>query len=441
MSSPSSLYPATYYTDTIASPLPKRPRLSAGTQLEADVCVIGGGLSGVATALSLAERGQRVIVLEQHQIGWGASGRNGGQVIPGFDKTTVSASDSTHFINKIGKPAALALYKEGIQCLRLIRSRIAQYKIPGCDLTEGLAVLACTTAPNDLKTEIDFQNETFERKWQFWDQDQTYAHFKSDRYKCSIYVPEGYHIHPLNYVLGLAAAFESLGGHIFEQAQAQQIESSGDRQRITTACGAQINVRHVVFACSGYITGQLPLKLRMATMPINTFVGVSEPLSDELRAASIPSSHMAFDDRNIMNYFRILPDNRVLWGGGAGIFRDPNDLCGYIQRDMVAFFPQLKGVRIEKAWVGTMGCSLHRMPQIGELAQGRWYNMGHCGQGLMTTSLGGELIARAITGQDRVIDLLKPYGLDFTGGTLGKPAAKLYTMYLEHMDRQASSAK
>ena len=420
-------YIPTAYRQTAHFTKPVTPPLSEN--IETDICVIGGGLSGLNIALSLAERGRDVVLIDAHRIGWGASGRNGGLALSSFDYGMPKVEA------RVGTENARKIFTLTTDALALIKARAARYKIPCGALPDGTAVLACTGTPQTIQAEIEAHNNIYGTNWSYWDREQTQQNFKSDKYLGATFMPETFQLEPLEYCLGLGQAIEKLGGRIYEQTRCTEIKRQGEKQIITTATGARITANHVVFAVSGYVTPKLSLPLYSATMPINTYIAVTEPLTPEQRARSVNCGYAAYDSRHIMNYFRLLPDNRLLWGGGAGVLKDPAPLDAWMKADLDIIFPSLKDIKIDIAWAGTMGCSRHRMPQIGQLSSNVWYSVGHCGQGLATTTMGGTLIADAISGNGRNIDLFKPFGLSFTGGHFGKLAAAAFCGYLRVLDR------
>ena len=407
----------------------KPPGLPLSENIETDICIIGGGLAGLNTALSLTEKGHAVTILESNRIGWGASGRNGGLALSSFDYGMPKVAA------RVGPENARKIFDLTTDALTLIKERTSQYAIPCGSLPPGIAVLACTGTPESIQAEIASHNRLYGTNWAYWNREETQQNFKSGRYLGATFMPETFQLEPLEYCLGLGHAIERLGGRIFEQTTCSAIKKKNDSYVLETASGHKVSARHVVIAVSGYITPKLSLPLYSATMPINTYIAVTEPLTPDQRAQSVNCNYAAYDSRHIMNYFRLLPDGRLLWGGGAGVLKDPTPLDEWMKADLGAFFPALKDVRINIAWAGTMGCSRHRMPQIGQLPSGIWYNIGHCGQGLATTTMGGTLIADAITGSNRTLDLFTPFGLDFTGGHFGKLAAAAFCGYLKILDK------
>lgn len=423
-------YTPTYYRDTAHYKKPPRSRLAdIAASMDTDICIIGGGLAGLCAGLSLAERGQRVVLIEKNRIGWGASGRNGGIVLSGYDY------GMTKVERKLGPDAARSLYRLTTDALDLIKRRISSYAISCGPLPHGTAVVSCSRDTTALQSCILEHNRKFGSAWEFWDKTKTHDNFRSMAYHGAIFMPESFQIQPLDYILGLAGAFEKNGGIIIEQTETASITRTGKDGYDIHADGGIVHAHHVVCAGSGYLSGDMPFAIRAATMPVLTFIAVTEPLSEAQRAASVNCRYAAFDSRHIMNYFRLLQDNRLLWGGGASVFAEPRHLADFMKNDLCKFFPALADVKIESAWSGTMGCSRHRMPQIGRLNSGIWHTMGHCGQGLATTTMGGELIARAIVENDRSIDLFKPYGLSFTGGRWGRAGAALFCRSMAAADR------
>lgn len=431
---PTSLDPSLYqgYIQTAyrqTAHFTKPPGLPLGENIETDICVIGGGLAGLNTALSLAEQGKAVTLLEAHRIGWGASGRNGGLALSSFDYGMPKVAA------RVGPENARQIFDLTTDALSLVKQRAHHYAIPCGTLPPGIAVLACTGTPEKIQAEIADHNHLYGTNWSYWNREETQQNFRSDKYLGATFMPETFQLEPLAYCLGLGLALESLGGHIFEQTRCQNIRKDKGIFTLTTVTGHTVTAREVVIAVSGYISPSLSLPLYSATMPINTYIAVTEPLTAEQRARSVNCGYAAYDSRHIMNYFRLLPDRRLLWGGGAGVLKDPSPLDTWMKADLEKFFPALKDIKIDVAWAGTMGCSRHRMPQIGQLASGIWYNIGHCGQGLATTTMGGTLIADAICENNRKIDLFKPFGLSFTGGHFGKLAAAGFCAYLALLDK------
>lgn len=415
MNTPSSPYPHTYYQTLTALPDPARPAVAE--HLDVDICIIGGGLSGLCTALSLGERGLRSIVVEKNRVAWGASGRNAGMVISGFDR------GMDHVLKKQGATAARQMFTLTTDTIALIRNRIARYGIDCGPLANGTAIISCYDTGAATRDDMLYHNKMFGSEWEYWDRDKTRECFKSGQLYNAIFMPESFHLQPLAYTHGIARAAEQSGATIYENTEIIASEKSGAGFILTTDTGKIIRAGTVVCAGSGYLSGALPLRIKTAVMPIETYIGVTAPLTQAQREASFACAYGAFDNRNVMNYFRLLPDNRLIWGGGhesVSFFGGKPNLEDAMRTDLGFFFPALRDVPIEYLWSGVQGYSRHRMPQIREVRPGFWVNMGHGGQGLTTTALCGDLIARAIAEQDLTYQFFRPYGLGFTGGAYGK---------------------
>ena len=385
-------------------------------RVETGTCVIGGGLAGIATALGLAERGHSVVLLEANRLGWGASGRNGGFLSAGY------ALGPRDIEARVGLESAQELYRLSVDAVDLVRARVAAHNIDCGDLPEGLVRNSWLDNPDEVKAGIGYMNQRFGAAYEYWPRERAREMYLSPRYHDAVFNPRAYQLHALNYANGSAIAAEAKGAVFYEQSPVQRLSNQGDRHRVMTS-GGEVIADTVVFCCSGHI-GWLNQRLAWATLPIGTYVLLTEPLGDRLETA-IRAPYAAADNRRIENYYRPLPDTRLLWGGGMSISRRPTNLETQMLEDLFSVYPQLRGIRAETAWAGTMGYARHRMPQIGQLSPGIWYNQGHGGHGLNTTTLGGELIARAIAEDDRTYQAFAPFGLDFAGGPAGLVAAQL----------------
>lgn len=384
--------------------------------IEAETCVIGGGLAGVATTLGLAERGRSVALLEANSIGWGASGRNGGFLSAGF------SLDARALERKLGRETALELHRLSVEAVDLIQRRAEIFQIDCLGETAGLVRHNWFANNASLEARVEDTNGRYQGALEYWPAERVRETYLSPRYHDAVFNPRLWQLHALNYANGCAEAAERLGAAIFESSPVVKLAKSGGRHRVMTAHG-EIRADNVVVCCSGHI-GWLKHRLAWATLPIGTYVVLTEPLGDRLETA-IRAPYAAGDNRRVENYYRVLPDTRLLWGGGMSISRRPANLEERMLEDLFSVYPQLRGTKAEIAWAGTMGYARHKMPQIGRLEPGLWYNQGHGGHGLNTTTLGGELIARAIAEDDRTYQLFAPFGLDFTGGPAGLLAAQL----------------
>ncbi len=383
---------------------------------ETDVCVVGGGLAGLNTALGLAERGLGVVLLERHRVGWGASGRNGGFVGTGFSQSPEVLAAG------LGRAGARELDDLTRDALTLIRRRIEAHAIDCGPVREGTVMASWFDDEAALRARVDFMNEVFDAGLEFWPKAKLAQHYESRRYHGGIFNPGTLHLHPLNFARGIARAADRAGVRLHEGAGATRLELGADPKRVVTATG-EVRADQVVVCCSGYID-RLQGRLARATLPVATYVMVTEPLGERL-ADAIRAPYGVSDDRTAQDYYRPLDDGRLLWGGLVSCFkRPPGDLAEVMRRCMLRVYPQLRDVRVEVAWEGLMGYARHKMPQIGELRPGVWYAMGFGGRGMATTTMAGELVASAIADGDERYRLFEPFGLGFAGGPLGPALAQ-----------------
>lgn len=413
-----------YYTRTIHAPK-QHPTLREHHQT--DICVIGGGLSGINTALGLAERGVKVTLLEANQIGWGASGRNGGFVDSGFSDNLVNIAD------KVGVEHTRTLYQKVSEATDLMRHRMRKYDMQGVDVTEGILYASWFDAEKQTTAYVKAMNNTFGTEYTVMSRDRMQELYSTERYYEGIFKPKGFHMHSLNYVHGIAAAAEQEGAEIFVNSPAVKIDKTATGYTIHTEHGV-VDSKQIVVCCSGYLTEEIFPKLKNATLPVETYVMLTEPLGDRMQEV-IRAPYAVSDTRFAPDYYRPLKDTRLLWGGRIATLKLPEaELKEAMRRDMLKVYPQLEDVNVEVAWRGTMGYATHKMPQIGKLQDGVWYNMGHGGHGLCSTTLGGELIASAIAENTTDYELFKPFGLTYTGGMLGPIAAQGTYWYYQGKD-------
>ena len=408
----------TYYARTAAG-APERPSLT--WDADCDVCVVGGGLAGLTTALELQRGGRSVVLLEARRIAWGASGRNGGLVSAGY------ALGLRDIVRRVGPDRARALYDLSMDGAAYVRRTIDELGITGAEPTPGVLRVIRTRDEAALRARRDMMAERFGRALEYWPRDVLREQLLTDRYFAGLYDPDGFHIHPLNYALGLADELERLGGRIYEDSAVTGMERHGDGERLRTG-GGRVMAGDVVLCCGGY-TGRLERRLAAAILPIATYVILSEPLGDRLKDA-VRTRAAVFDERLASDYSRVVEGDRLLWGGritsrtGA-----PRDLAGRLKRDLLAVYPQLgpgpDDLVVDAAWSGLMGYAAHRMPQIGRLRPGVWYGTAFGGHGLNTTAVAGRLVAAAILEGDDRHRLFEPFGLTWTGGPFGPPAVQL----------------
>lgn len=409
-------YVDSYYARTL-SEAGSRPALDGAVYTE--TCVIGGGLAGLATALDLAERGRSVALLESHRVGWGASGRNGGFMSPGYGAGVPA------LVDKVGLQQAREMYALSRHGHALVRERIQTYGID-CGPVE-VGGLRCAMAGRDesLEAHCAYMAKEFDTKFDYWPAARVRESLATSRYSDAFFNPHTYRLHPLNLVRGMARALEAKGGRIFEQSRVTGINLRPARREVRTANGL-IRADHVVLACGGYI-GWLFWPISAATVPVATFVMVTEPLGDRLKN-SIQVPYAVSDIQTPTNYYRPLADGRLMWGGRVLTWQPgAARLARGLRRDMVSFYPDLVDARVEVAWGGLMGFHRHRLPVIGRLADGVWCAAGFGGLGLALTTMAGQLIAGGITEADDRWRMFTQYGLPFAGGVFGRgPAQFVY---------------
>ncbi|WP_426688704.1 NAD(P)/FAD-dependent oxidoreductase [Rhodanobacter ginsengiterrae] len=383
----------------------------------ARVAIIGGGFAGLNTALGLAERGVRdVVLLEREQIGFGASGRNGGFVFAGYSLGEQSLLD------QLGEAQAQALFKLTTEAVGRIRQRVADYAIP-CDLVdEGVIWANWFRDPAVLRQRQQLLAGKYAVQWQWLPEAELRARIRSERYHDGLYEADALHLHPLNYAIGLAAAASARGVRLHENSGVLSLEREGLQWRLRTAHG-ELLVDQVVLACGGYLAG-LQRAIDRAILPIATYVMVTEPLGQRLDEC-LHTRAAVYDSRFAFDYYRALPDTRLLWGGRISILnRSPQAVQRLLTRDLLRVFPQLRGVRVDYAWSGLMSYARHQMPQIGGDGQGLWWAQAFGGHGLAPTCAAGELLASAIAEGDERWRQFADYGLASTHRPFGYLAAQ-----------------
>ena len=408
-------YVDSYYSRTV-TPGAARPPLEGN--VDAEVCVIGGGLAGLATALGLRERGIGVVVLESRQVGWGASGRNGGFVGSGY------SLPPERLIARVGLRQARELFDLTHDAVALIRQRIQHYRMDCGPIIDGGLNASWFNDRDAVLRTRDFLAENFNEQREFWPRERVREVLHTDRYYDALYSDRKFQLHPLNYCRAMGAAAELRGATIFEQSPVTRLDLDGTDKVVHTADG-RVRAAQVVMACGGYIGG-LHRRLSAAIVPVATYVIATEPLGEERIRRAIDVPYAISDNRFASDYYRALADTRILWGGRISTRRSqPARLGRFMLADLLNVYPQLEGVRVASAWYGLMSYAVHKMPQIGELSQGLWYAMGFGGTGMGTTTVAGELVASAIAGNDDRYRLFAPFGLTPTGGPLGVAAAQL----------------
>ncbi|GAB1582838.1 NAD(P)/FAD-dependent oxidoreductase [Phyllobacterium phragmitis] len=417
-------YPDTYYRRTLADEA-VRPAL-AGT-VECDTVIIGGGLAGLTVALQLARAGLSVVVLEAESVGFGASGRNGGFVSPGF------ATGSDAIARMAGPEAARKLHLLSIEGAEFVRDTIRDLNIVEAAPQPGLMSLLRYDDGGSLKTHAAKMADTYGYELEYLDRDRIRSVLKSERYFHGLRDGRAFHMHPLNYLRAVAAEIERLGGRIFENSRAVQ-SALGGAEKVIRTDGGQVKARRAVFTTGGY-TGPLVSRLTRAFLPIATYVMVSEEAPDLIREAIMTTDAIG-DSRRAGDYYRVVDGGkRLLWGGRITTrAAPPAALVRALRREMTGTYPQLAPLKTELAWSGLMSYARHLMPQIGEMQPGVWHCTAFGGHGLNTTAIGGKLVAEAILGQSDRYKLFAPFGLVWAGGPAGLAAAQLTYWKLQAQD-------
>jgi gamma-glutamylputrescine oxidase len=391
------------------------------------VVVVGGGYAGLNTALGLAERGARdVMLLEREQIGFGASGRNGGFVFAGYSLGEQSLLDRS------GASRARALFALTTAAVHRIRQRIAQYDI-ACDVVdEGVIWANWFRDPSILRRRQQLLADHYDVHWEALSPTQLRRRVDSPRYHGGLYESDALHLHPLNYAIGLARAAASRGVALHENSGVLQLRREGSRWRVDTAHGSVL-ADQLVLACGGYLAG-LDASIDRAILPIATYVMVTEPLGERMQTC-LRTRAAVYDTRFAFDYYRPLPDTRLLWGGRISIReRSASAVKRLLTADMLRVFPQLQGMRIDYAWSGLMSYARHQMPQIGGNAEGLWWAQAFGGHGLAPTCAAGELLAAAIAHGDEGWKQFGDYGLRSTHRPWGNLAAQTHYWWQQGRD-------
>lgn len=400
---------------------------SLGSRVETAVCVVGGGFAGLNTALGLAERGVRdVVLVEADTPAFGASGRNGGFVFGGFSRSEAS------LLQDLGPAHANALYTGTTQAVELIRRRIARHGI-ACDDTQAGIIWANWFDDREvLRQRQALLLDAFGQDWQWMDRDEVRRQLRTTRYHDALYEPQAFHFHPLKYANGLVRVAGEQGVSLFAHSPAVSLERAGGGWRVATPSGS-VDAKQVVLACGGYLAG-LHRRVDAGVLPIATYVMVTEPLGARLDDA-MRTRAAVYDTRFAFDYYRPLPDSRLLWGGRISILdRSPQAVRRLLYRDMLKVFPQLEGVGIDYAWSGLMSYARHEMPQIGQVEPGLWVAQAFGGHGLAPTTLAGEVIASAIAEGDERWREFGAYGLVSAMKPAGFLGAQLSYWWAEAKD-------
>ena len=389
-------YPQSYFAAT-AHAAPFRPALEGVKQV--DVCVIGGGYTGLSTALHGAERGLSVVLLEGRRIGWGASGLNGGQVMPGWSRTSRS------LIQQFGEARARQLFALATEAVEQLWLRIGRHAID-CEAHKGHLIAAATASDMEmLEAVVDCRSQLFGYGHSRLVDRETVARLTgSEAFHGGVLDAEGGHLHPLNLALGLARAAEGAGARLHENSRVVRLRPAGSRMLVETQRG-KVLTKTVVLAC-GAQTGKLLNRVERRTGALTAFAAATEPLPKDVAATLVKDGLAVCDTRMSANYFHLSPDRRLLFGGGERFRLDPEEAPESIVRPRLeSVYPHLAGVKLDYAWSGLVTVTSSRMPAIGREGP-VFYADGYAGQGVALANLMGKLIVEAIGGECSRFELI-----------------------------------
>jgi gamma-glutamylputrescine oxidase len=389
-------YPPSWYAATATPP---GPFPAASGEMTADVCIVGGGYTGLSAALHLREKGYDVVLIDAHRVGWGASGRNGGQVGTG------QRLDQEALEKLVGNDRAHALWDLSQESVATTKALAAEHA-PDAGFAPGI-LHACHRAR--LVPHAQAYAEKMARDYGYdlirpLGREEMRHMIGSPAYVGGDLDMGGGHLHPLRYAFGLARAAAAKGARIHGNSKAVGI-TFGSPATVTTD-KARVSARHVILACNGYL-GHLNRRTAARVMPINNFIVATEPMTPAAQEEIVRGNHAVADSKFVINYFRFSDDHRLLFGGGESYgYRFPSDIAALVRKPMLKIFPQLKDTKITHAWGGTLGITMNRMPHFERLAGNVLSVSGYSGHGVAMATLGGKLAAEAIAGQAERFDVM-----------------------------------
>lgn len=389
------------------------------TDVSADTLVIGGGLAGLTTALSLAERGQDVALLEARRVGFGASGRNGGILGYGFPL------EWDEIAARLGLEEARQFLRLGRSAQAWVKDAIRRYSIDCGPHPDGYLCGAWHDRPQAGRDYVARQNERFGLDLRWLDREAAAELSRSPRYHGGFLDPAVSQIQPLLYCRGLARALVEQGGRLYEESPALALERQGAGWRVRTA-GGSVTAGRLVLCGGGYL-GRLHPAIGRACIGVATHIAGTKPIAQDKLGQAIPRPLALSDDRQAGAYYRALADGRLVWGGRLTLpwERGSAGTAEKIRRWIEFTYPQLGPVQMEVGWHGLMSFGRSRMVQLGQLPDGAWYAFGFGGSGLASTAVAGRLLAAAIAEGDDEWRRFAPFGLGWMGGTLGNAAARI----------------
>jgi gamma-glutamylputrescine oxidase len=403
------MHPSTYYHASVTEPFPCAPQLTE--PIAVDVCVVGGGYTGLSTALHLARHGASVALLEQSRIGDGASGRNGGQVHNGF------RHDPRWFESRLGADSARQIWSLGIEARQHLDWLIGTYSIDAQYCPGLLHLCHKRRYVGETRAYVeDVLSRYPNTGLRFVDEAEARSLVSSQDYYGGYLDSQSGHLHALNLALGLARAAQQHGAQLYEMSAVTRIARNATGWEVRTEKGS-VKAANVVLAGNGYLRNLQPV-VETRVMPINNFVLTTEPLGRETAESLIRKRLAVSDSRFVVYYFRITPDDRLLFGGGETYsYEFPKDIAGMVRGHMLRVFPQLHATRIEHAWGGTLAITTSRLPFVREVEPDLFNASGFSGMGIVLAPFAGKALADAINGDGRAFELLSrlPVGR-FPGG-------------------------
>ena len=389
-------YPSTWYA---ATTVPRQRRRAMPPPAEADVVIVGGGFFGLYCALLLAQAGRRVALLEASRLGWGGSGRNGGQLVPGL------SCGWARLRTAIGAQLTAEMQRESQRALQQIRALIAERTIE-CELVDGhveVAVLARRVRA--LHDAIDEARRDWgDTRLRFLERAELGAYVDSPRYRAGLLDPDAAHLHPLKYLFGVAAAAEAAGATLHEGCRVAGYRELADGVRVQLTDGASLRCAQLVLAAGAYVDRVEP-RLAARVLPVGSFIGVTAPLGEAACRQLLPGNHAVYDNQFILEYFRTTADHRLLFGGRCTYLGGtPRRLADAMRTNIVRAFPQLRGVAVDYAWGGHIDVTLRRLPDWGRRGDRLYWAQGFCGHGMVPTRIAANVVTEAMLGEPTRLD-------------------------------------
>jgi len=389
----------------------------------ADIVIVGGGFTGVSAALYLQERGYKVALLEANRIGWGASGRNGGQLIDGF-------VNEDKIEKRFGSDAGEMAYRMGLESREIVVERVERYAID-CNLKFGFLDLALKQSDvDDFEAQVaQKRRKNYPHTVELIEKSRMPEFVGSDKYVGGLVNAGNGHLHPLNLCIGEVRAAAQQGAQVFEQSRVTKIRH-GAKPRVDTSIGS-IRADKIILAGNAYL-GDAEPRLRSSIIPAGSYIIATEALPRELANELLPKDSACCDQRVALDYFRLSADNRLLFGGLCNYSgRKPKDISAVLQPKMISVFPQLEDVRIDYEWGGYIAISINRIPQFGRIEGNTYFAQGYSGHGVAPTHLAGKMLADVVCGDSEQFDVFaRVRHLKLPGGRwFANPALALGMMY------------